>query len=43
MDFCLVDEKNIKKFLEIGGKFLFTDTNYKDYTFSECMFKKYKF
>lgn len=32
MDFCLVDEKNIKKFLEIGGKFLFTDTNYKDYT-----------
>ena len=32
MDVCLIDEKNIKKFLDIGGKFLFTDVNYKDYT-----------
>jgi 3-mercaptopyruvate sulfurtransferase SseA len=32
MDFCLVDERNIKKFLEKSGKFLFTDVNYKDYT-----------
>lgn len=32
LDTCLIDEKNIKKFLDIGGKFLFTDVNYKDYT-----------
>jgi len=32
MDVHLINEKNIKKFLDLGGKFLFTDTNYKDYT-----------
>ena len=31
-DTYFIDEKNIKKFLELGGKFLFTDTNYKDFT-----------
>jgi 3-mercaptopyruvate sulfurtransferase SseA len=29
---CLIDEKNIDKFLLLNGKFLFTDTNYKEYT-----------
>jgi 3-mercaptopyruvate sulfurtransferase SseA len=32
MDSYLIDDKNIKNFLKIGGKFLFTDVNYKDYT-----------